>query len=104
MGDRIIDGMEQAVSVSFFGSSVMLPVAAYRLASASGSPVVCAFALRTGPKRGKLHLADVLYVPAGLGKAPRNYQPYAQRFAGALERFCREYPYQFFTFYDLWEQ
>jgi predicted LPLAT superfamily acyltransferase len=39
-----------------------------------------------------------------LGKSPENCAPYAQIFAAALERFCRENPYQFFNFYDVWEQ
>lgn len=102
MGDRVEGDAEPAVTVSFFGSPVAMPCAAYRLASASGAPLVFTFAVRTGAMQGTLRIAEVLRIPAGLGKNPENYQPYAQRFASELERFTREYPYQFFNFYDLW--
>jgi predicted LPLAT superfamily acyltransferase len=104
MGDRIVDDAEPAVRVSFFGAFMMLPSAAYRLASASGAPVVCAFPLRTGPRKGALRIADIIRIPERLGKNPESCAPYAQIFAVALERFCRENPYQFFNFYDLWER
>jgi predicted LPLAT superfamily acyltransferase len=102
MGDRVGNGAELSVPVMFLGSMILVPVTAYRLASASGSPVVCAFALRTGPRRGRLCIADILRIPAGLGNNVQAYAPYAQRFASALEGFVRENPYQFFNFYDLW--
>ena len=104
MGDRVSGDREPAVTVLFYGSAVRMPVAAYRLASASGSPVVCAFAARTGPRRGRLRIMDVIRVPPDLGREASCYAPYAQRFASALERFSRENPGQFFNFYDLWEQ
>lgn len=103
MGDRVMDAAEPAVAVSFYGSPVMVPAIAYRLASASGAPLVCAFALRTGSCRGRLCVADVIHVPPGIGRTPGSAAVYAQRYADALERFTRENPYQFFNFYNLWE-
>lgn len=95
---------DPGVTVSFLGGSISVPCTAYRLASASGAPVLFAFSLRTGPQKGWLIMADPMYVPPGLGKAPEAYRPYAQRFADALEDFSRRHPYQFFNFFNLWEQ
>jgi predicted LPLAT superfamily acyltransferase len=103
MGDRVEGSAEQAVSVSFFGAPARMPCLAYRLASASGAPVLCVFALRTGPLRGKLFCAECLRPPADLGRKAQAYRAYAQLFASALERFVLDNPYQFFNFYDLWE-
>jgi predicted LPLAT superfamily acyltransferase len=103
MGDRVGNGAEPSVPVLFLGSPMRVPVTAYRLASASGAPVVCAFALRTGPRRGELRVADILRIPEGLGNNAQAYAPYAQRFVSALECLVCENPYQFFPFYDLWE-
>lgn len=112
MGDRTgypADGAagvqpDPGVTVSFLGGSISAPCTAYRLASASGAPILFAFSLRTGPQKGRLFMSDPMYVPSGLGKAPEAYRPYAQRFADALEDFSRRHPYQFFNFFNLWEQ
>ena len=93
-----------AVRVSFLGSTIALPYTAYRLASVSGAPVLFAFALRTGPRKGALAVTEAFHVPPGLGKAAGAYRPYAQRFANALEDFSRAHPYQFFNFFNLWER
>jgi predicted LPLAT superfamily acyltransferase len=103
MGDRVEGSADQAVAVSFFGAPARMPCLAYRLASASGAPVLCVFALRTGPLRGRLYCADCIRPSAGLGRRTHEYRPYAQRFASALESFVLDNPYQFFNFYDLWE-
>lgn len=103
MGDRMESPTEPSAPVMFLGGTVPAPIAAYRLASATGAPVACAFALRTGPRRGKLCIAHIMRVPEGLGANARAYIPYAQRFASALECFVRDHPYQFFNFYDFWE-
>ncbi|MDR1686518.1 MAG: lipid A biosynthesis acyltransferase [Desulfovibrio sp.] len=103
MGDRVEGSAEQAVRVSFLGAPVRMPCLAYRLASASGAPVLCVFARRTGPLRGSLHCAECIRPPAGLGRQAQAYRAYAQRFASALERFVLDNPYRFFNFYDLWE-
>lgn len=103
MGDRTVGGNDPVASVPFLGSTISLPSTPYRLASASGAPIVVVFALRTGPRSGTLCLADVIRVPQGIGKATHMYTPYAQRLASGLEEYVRNHPYQFFNFYNLWE-
>lgn len=102
MGDRTFGSDHNVVPAQFLGGQVLLPVTPYRLASATGMPVLVMTAPRIGNRSYELRLARVIDVPPGLGRNVRNYAPYAQMFAACLEQFVRDYPWQFFNFYDFW--
>jgi lauroyl/myristoyl acyltransferase len=104
MGDRVMGEPDPAVEALFFGEKIRVPYLPYRLASASGSTVAFAFALRTGQGRGHLRLESGIRVPTSLGNNPAAYQPYAQKFVSSLEAFVQRHPHQFFNFHNLWEQ
>jgi predicted LPLAT superfamily acyltransferase len=104
MGDRTFGGEDTSVTVQFLGSPALFPVIPYRLASATGSPVLVMFAPRLPPNRYELRLADIIEVPPNLGRNPADYAPYAQRFANCMQKFAEEFPWQVFNFYDLWEE
>lgn len=103
MGDRLFGNDGNAVEAPFLGETVRLPVSAYRLASATGAPIIVFFSLRTGPGRAVHKIAKVILVPEKLGRSDKNYLSYAREFAAALEELTRNAPYQFFNFYDMWE-
>ncbi|WP_316414346.1 lysophospholipid acyltransferase family protein [Mesoterricola silvestris] len=102
MGDRAWGAGGGTVAVDFLGGPVPLPFTAYKLASATGAPVAVLFPYKAGPDRYEMHLASVIRVPAGLGRAPEAYRPYAAAYARALEAFLGTHPYHFFNFFDLW--
>ena len=102
MGDRTFGDDQNTVKVRFLGSDIVVPVAPYRLASATGVPVVVLMAPKTGYRSYELRLVKEIVVPPGLGRNPQRYTKYAQEFADALEAFVHEYPWQFFNFFDLW--
>jgi predicted LPLAT superfamily acyltransferase len=102
-GDGRSGGSDSVADVPFLGGRISLSCTPYRLASASGAPIVVVFALRTGARSGTLLLVDVVRVPQGIGKAAQGYRPYARRLASGLEEYVRDHPYQFFNFYNLWE-
>jgi predicted LPLAT superfamily acyltransferase len=104
MGDRTFGDEQNTVSVRFLGGTTKLPVTPYRLASATGVPVVVMLAPKTGGNSYELRLAKVIEVPPNLGRAAAEYAPYAQQFADCLEEFVRQYPWQFYNFYDLWAE
>jgi predicted LPLAT superfamily acyltransferase len=104
MGDRTFGNEQHLVGVQFLGGNVLLPTTPYRLASATGVPVVVVCAPRTGRGSYKLRLARVINVPAGLGRAAENYAPYARQFADCMEQFVMEYPWQFYNFYNFWDK
>jgi predicted LPLAT superfamily acyltransferase len=102
MGDRFLGTGRNTVEVYFLGDPIRVPISPYRLASATGAPVIVTFSLRTGPGRAKHVITRVIDVPKGLGPTARAYKEYAQAFVHELETICRNHPYQFFNFYDMW--
>lgn len=104
MGDRLLGSERSAVAVDFFGETVYLPFSAYKIASATGAPVVVFFTAREGADRYSLRLAKVIRVGRLSGRREETFRPYAVEFSRALEDYCRAHPYQFFNFYDLWSK
>ena len=101
MGDRVFGEERKSVSVQFLGGQIQVPYSFYRLAAATGAPIVVMFF--PWLKRGKFasHTAAVIRVADG-GPSKENYVSYAQEFVDALSGFCIQYPYQFFNYFDLW--
>lgn len=102
MGDRAFGDHKNTVKVRFLGGEIAVPVSPYRLASATGVPVVVLLAPRTGPKSYELRVGAIIEVPRGLGQNTESYAAPARQFADCLEQFVRDYPWQFYNFYDLW--
>jgi predicted LPLAT superfamily acyltransferase len=102
-GDRSFGNDHNLVPAQFLGGTVLLPITPYRLASATGVPVVIMDAPRTGKRSYELRLAKVIEIPPGLGRNAESYAPYAQQFADCIEQFVQKYPWQFFNFFDIWQ-
>lgn len=102
MGDRTFGTEQTAATVQFLGSPALFPITPYRLASATGVPVLVMLAPKTRANAYELRLAKIIDVPQNLGRDPRNYVQYAQQFADCLEQFARDFPWQVYNFYDLW--
>jgi predicted LPLAT superfamily acyltransferase len=103
MGDRTFGDEHNTVRATFLGGEIALPITPYRLASSTGVPIVVMMAPRTGKKTYEMRLVKVIHVPPGLGKQTEKYRLYAQQYADCLDAFVREYPWQFYNFYDLWD-
>ncbi len=102
-GDRTIGEKQNVTPAQFLGGRILLPIAPYRLASATGAPVIVMTAPRLEGSRYELRLAKVIEVPPGLGRDPQNYAPYAQMFADCIEKFVLGFPWQYYNFYDVWD-
>ena len=102
MGDRPM-GEAKLCPATFLGEEICLPTTPFYLASVSGAPMVVFFVYRTGPGKASNHLAGVVDVPEKLGKDPKAYAPYLQRYVGMLEKSVMDEPYQFFNFYNMWD-
>lgn len=102
MGDRTFGDEQNVVHVNFLGGRVTFPITPYRLASATGLPILVLAAPKTGWDTFALQLRTVIEVPPGLGRNAKEYEPYAQQYADALEAFVSEFPFQFYNFFDLW--
>jgi predicted LPLAT superfamily acyltransferase len=102
-GDRIIENDKSVLTADFLGGKIRISCLPFRLASATGAPVVVAFARRAGPGRGEMDFVKAVNVPEGLGGASEKYRPYVGDYVSELEKFVLNHPYQFFNFYNLWE-
>ena len=102
-GDRTLGSEQSVAPAQFLGGRVFLPITPYRLASATGAPVLVLTSPKTSGDNYELKLAKVIKVPPGLGRDPENYTPYAQMFADCIEEFVSQYPWQFYNFYDFWQ-
>jgi predicted LPLAT superfamily acyltransferase len=104
MGDRMLGGEKNVLPAKFLGEEVLFPVTPYRLASATGAPILVMMAPRLSHCKCELRLARMIRVPPGLGRNPQAFAPYLQEYVKCLENFVREYPWQFFNFFDLWNK
>ena len=103
MGDRMLGEDRNGVEVEFLGGRVTMPFSAYKLASATGAPIVVLFSYKTGVASYELKLYKTIRIPSGLGRGSSVFQPYVREFAETLEVFCAEHPFQFFNFFDMWQ-
>lgn len=104
MGDRVRGGDSLAVDTEFLGGTITLPGAPFYLAGRFGCPVIVIFPRRAGAMTVSGRAYAVMRAPENCGRDAEKLQPYARRFAMAMEEFVEEYPYQFFNFYDLWRK
>lgn len=104
MGDRLFGDEKNSVAVPLLGDDVRLPIAPYRLAATTGSPVVVLFSHKTGRSEYRLEIAKVIRVPKTPLHETAESRPYAREFADALEQYVAAHPWQFHNFYDLWQR
>jgi predicted LPLAT superfamily acyltransferase len=103
LADRTISGTKM-IACNFLGGQINLPVTPFRLAVILGCPVVFMAGIYQGGNRYDVsfeYLADPQQ-PAQLERDAAIRQA-AQRFADRLEQYCREAPYNWFNFYDVWK-
>jgi predicted LPLAT superfamily acyltransferase len=104
MGDRVFGSDRKTVAVDFLGGRVRFPFSAFKLASATGAPIVVLFSHKSGPGSYEMTLDRVIQVPSHLGKSETAFYPYVVQFVETLESYTERYPYQFFNFFDMWQE
>lgn len=104
MGDRVFGSEKSSLQVNFLGQSAPFPFSAFKIASAAGAPVVVFFSYKTGYDSYALKVSRIIHVPKNLGRSAESYRDYVTQFVSELERYTREYPHQFFNFYNMWQQ
>lgn len=103
MGDRVgFDG--KSVRVPFLGQEAAFPTGPYLLAAALRCPVFLGYGLYRAPNRYELYcepFAERVILPRGPAREAA-LRELAARYAQRLEHYCREYPDNWFNFYDFW--
>lgn len=103
LADRTISG-KKMIACDFLGGQINLPITPFRLAVILGCPVVFMVGIYQGGNRYDVnfeYLADPRH-PTTLDRDPAVKQA-AQLFTTRLEHYCREAPYNWFNFYDVWK-
>jgi len=103
MGDRRFGSRKGAVAVPFLGDQALFPFSAFKIASATGAPVVVLLSHKSRPARNDLRIYDVIRVKPDAGMSGKELFPSVSRFVSALESYTQDHPYQFFNFFDMWE-
>lgn len=95
---------EKKAKVNFMGEQAYLPTGPYYLASILHCPVFCFFGLRTGHyvyDTYAIKLAE--HITLARGRREQQAQAYAQQYADLLADKARQYPYNWFNFYEFWK-
>lgn len=103
LADRTISGSKM-IACDFLGGKINLPITPFRLAVILECPVVFMLGIYRGGKRYDVYfelLAGTQH-PAQPERDPAIRQA-ARQFAARLEHYCREAPYNWFNFYDVWK-
>jgi predicted LPLAT superfamily acyltransferase len=103
MGDRVFGSEKSSLLIDFLGHKAPFPFSAFKIASATGAPIVVFFSYKTGYDNYVLNVSKIIKVPGNLGRSGESYRRYLTQFVNELERYTREYPYQFFNFYNMWQ-
>lgn len=103
MGDRSYSF--SSVDVRFLGDLARFSCGAFHIAAAARCPVVALLAAKTGTYEYAVDVTAVFH-PQYQGRAKKHEQlrEWVQAFAGVMEAYVRQYPYQCFLFYDIWRE
>ncbi len=104
LGDRVEPtDRGRTCPVVLLGDTVELPVAPYLLAGLLGCPLFFMVALRETAGRYRVS-AEVLAERVDLrrGERDKRIRELAAAYAGRLEHYCLQAPYQWFNFFDYW--
>ncbi|CCO23421.1 lysophospholipid acyltransferase family protein [Maridesulfovibrio hydrothermalis] len=105
--DRTFGSKKHTVEVDFLGGTIRLPISGYKIAATTNTPVAIVFSARTGAGKGEFWISDVLYIPENTGKSgvrgAEAFKPFAQKYAHELEKYCKDHPYQFYNFFNMWQ-
>ena len=97
--DRIV-GSAKVVKVNFFGETASLPAGPFSVATMNGFDALAVNVMKISAKRYKVYVTRLSYDT----QAPRKQQiqQLANCYVEELERRVRQYPSQWFNFYDFW--
>lgn len=99
LGDR--DGSSHTLPLEFFGRPAQIPVGAAYLAMASGAPVLPVFVPLDGGKYTTV-MEEPIWFSGGHAKHEEGVRAGTERLVRIFERYIRQYPDQWYNFYDYW--
>ncbi len=100
IGDR--DGSSNTVTVPFFGRPTSLPAGAAHLSLATGAPLIPVFVVLEADGRYATLMEEAIFFSGRPGHNREVVQEGMSRLARVFERYIRQYPDQWYTFFDFW--
>ena len=102
LADRSLSS-ERQTTHDFLGAPAKFSVNPFRMLAILQKPVVIAVGIYRGGRRYDIHFERF----ADLGEIPRRLDPdtlhaLVGRYVGRLEHYCRDAPYNWFNFFDIW--
>lgn len=99
MVDRVQE-LEKSVAVDFLGRPTFFHSGAFEIAQMRKAPILGCDIVRTGDNRIKVEFSDII---TSKKKAKQEaISDLAQQYADFLTQVVRQYPYQWFNFFDFW--
>lgn len=95
--DRIF-GSQKSLTAQFLGHEAHFPLGPFKVAKRKGVPVTAVFVMKLSWNTYRVKIVQISYVQND------TEQQLAQRFANELEAIVRQYPWQWFNFFDFWRQ
>lgn len=99
-GDRYVEGSQVFIE-TFLGKEAAFPAGPFLLASRLGVPVVFYFAVREKGMRYKFNFVPAQPEIRVKGKTPG--QELLKQYVSSLESLIKQYPEQWFNYYDFWK-
>lgn len=102
LGDRTGIG-EKQLPVEFMGEPAWLPAGPYYMAAILGCPVFCFFGVRVDDYLYHTYIVKLAErIELARGRRAQDAVVYAQQYADLLAGKARQYPYNWFNFYEFW--
>lgn len=99
LGER--DGSSHTIRMDFFGKATDIPVGPAYLAIASGAPVIPVFVPMENGKYSTL-MDEPIYFKGGHGQHNEAIRKGMEQLVSVFERYIRQYPDQWYNFFDFW--
>jgi predicted LPLAT superfamily acyltransferase len=101
MVDRVKEP-NKTVEVAFLGRPTLFHSGGFEIAHMRSASIVGCDIVRTGDQQIKVQFSDI--ITSDKEKKEQIIQDLAQQYARFLEKAVREYPLQWFNFFDMWER
>ena len=101
MVDRVKEA-NKTVEVDFLGRSTLLHSGGFEIAHMRNAPILGCDIVRSGDQQIRVKFSDI--ITSTKEKKTDIIQDLAQQYAHFLDKAVREYPWQWFNFFDFWKK
>jgi len=98
-------GSQKELTVLFLGAEAHLPLGPFILAATHRAPSIAVFMMKTGYRSYRLIVRRIMLKSSEMTLPTRlRAELLCHRYAVALEEIVRQYPYQWYNYFDFWHE